>query len=188
MGLLAWKNRLIHIGIPKAPRRSTISDGNKRRPSEVFKRLYLALFEKYRGVLPDSRLKLEVMQKLFIVNSTVISLFKDILKVSGRPRKDGRSKGGIKAHVMIYAAELMPCLVRFTEGSRQDHTFLKHINLPEGSFLVMDKGYTPSESFFRSNQIFSKVLRKFPLVDFQIHFYQKYGSDRFDYPHLQKSK
>lgn len=141
-GLLAWQNRLIHIGVPKAPRRSTISDGNKQRPSEVFRSLYLSLFEKYRGLLPDSRLKMEVIQKLFIVDSTVISLFKDILKVAGRPRKDGRSKGGIKAHVMVHAAELMPCLVRFTEGSRHDHTFLKYLNLPEGSYLVMDKGYT----------------------------------------------
>jgi transposase len=85
---------------------------------------------------------MEVIKKLFIVDSTVISLFKDILKVAGRPRKDGKSKGGIKAHVIIHAAELMPCLLRFTEGSRHDHTFLKHLNLPEGSYLVMDKGYT----------------------------------------------
>ena len=141
-GLLAWQNRLIHIGMPKAPRRSTISDGNSRRPSEVFKELYQELFEKYRAILPDSRLKMEVIKKLFIVDSTVISLFKDILKVAGRPRKDGKSKGGIKAHVMIHAAELMPCLLRFTEGIRHDHTFLKHLNLPEGSYLVMDKGYT----------------------------------------------
>lgn len=141
-GLLAWQNRLVHIGMPKAPRRSTISDGNIRRPSDVFKDIYLELFEKYRSVLPDSRLKMDVLKKLFIVDSTVISLFKDILKVAGRPRKDGRSKGGIKAHVMIHAAELMPCLVRLTEGSRHDHTFLKHLNLPEGSYLVMDKGYT----------------------------------------------
>lgn len=81
-GLLAWQNRLIHIGIPKAPRRSTISDGNKRRPSEVFKELYVAVFEKYRAILPDSQLKLEVIQKLFIVDSTVIRLFKEILKVA----------------------------------------------------------------------------------------------------------
>lgn len=60
---------------------------------------------------------MEVIKKLFIVDSTVISLFKDILKVAGRPRKDGKSKGGIKAHVMIHAAELMPCLIRFTEES-----------------------------------------------------------------------
>ena len=85
---------------------------------------------------------MEVLKKLFIIDSTVISLFKDILKVAGRPRKDGKSKGGIKAHVMIHAAELMPCLVRWTKGSQHDHTFLQHLQLPEGSYLVMDKGYT----------------------------------------------
>lgn len=141
-GLLAWQNRLVHIGMPTSPKRSTISDGNSKRPSEVFKDIYMELFSKYRNVLPDSRLRMEVIKKLFIVDSTVISLFKDILKVAGRPRKDGRSKGGIKAHVMIQAAELMPCLVRFTEGSRHDHTFLKHLNIAEGSYIVMDKGYT----------------------------------------------
>jgi hypothetical protein len=141
-GLLAWQNKLVHIGMPSSPKRSTISDGNSKRPSGVFKDVYMGLFEKYRHILPDSRLKMEVIKKLFIVDSTVISLFKDILKVAGRPRKDGRSKGGIKAHVMIHAAELMPCLVRFTEGSRHDHTFLKHLNVPEGSYIVMDKGYT----------------------------------------------
>ena len=141
-GLLAWQNKLIHIGMPASPKRSTISDGNSKRPSEVFKDIYMGLFEKYRHVLPDSRLKMEVIKKLFIVDSTVISLFKDILKVAGRPRKDGKSKGGIKAHVMIHAAELMPCLVRFTEGVRHDSTFLKHLNVAEGSYIVMDKGYT----------------------------------------------
>lgn len=141
-GLLAWQNKLVHLGMPQAPRRSTISDGNSKRPSVVFKDIYMELFEKYRHILPDSRLKIEVIKKLYIVDSTVISLFKEILKVAGRPRKDGKSKGGIKAHVMIHAAELMPSLVQFTEGSRHDHTFLKHINLPEGSYIVMDKGYT----------------------------------------------
>ncbi len=83
-----------------------------------------------------------MIKKLFIVDFTVISLFKDILRVAGRPRKDGKSKGGIKAHVMLHAAELMPCLVRFTEGVRHDSTFLKHLNVAEGSYIVMDKGYT----------------------------------------------
>jgi hypothetical protein len=141
-GLLAWQNKLLHIGMPSSPKRSTISNGNSKRPSEVFKDIYMVLFEKYRHVLPDSRLKMEVIKKLFIVDSTVISLFKDILKVAGRPRKDGKSKGGIKAHVMIHAEELMPCMIRFTEGVRHDSTFLKHLNVAEGSYIVMDKGYT----------------------------------------------
>lgn len=141
-GLLACKNKLVHLGITKVPRRSTISDGNRKRPSAVFGDIYMDLFKKYSHILPDSRLKMEVLKKLFIIDSTVISLFKDILQVAGRPRHDGKSKGGIKAHVMIPALELMPCLIRFTKGSSHDHTFLKHLNLSAGSYVVMDKGYT----------------------------------------------
>lgn len=32
------------------------------------------------------------------------------------------------------ATELLPYLVRFTEGVRHDHTFLKHLNVPECSY------------------------------------------------------
>lgn len=56
--------------------------------------------------------------------------------------QDKKSNGGIKAHVMIHAAELIPYLIRITEGVRHDHTFLKLLNVPEGSYIVMDKGYT----------------------------------------------
>lgn len=146
-GLLACQNRLAHLGMPRAPRRSTISDGNRKRPSAVFGDIYMQLFGRYRDVISDSRSNIEVIKKLYIIDSTVISLFKDILRVAGRPRKDGRSKGGIKAHVMVHAAELMPCLVRYTEGSRHDHTFLKHLSLPEGSYVVMDKGYTDHRQY-----------------------------------------
>lgn len=148
-GLLACHHKLSHLGIEDAPRRSTLSDSNRKRSSQVFADLYMSLFENYRHLLPDSRLSMDVLKKLFIVDSTVISLFKDILKVAGRPRQDGRSKGGIKAHVMIHAAELMPCLVRLTKGSQHDQTFLKQLQLPEGSFIVMDKGYT---DYLRYNQ------------------------------------
>lgn len=43
---------------------------------------------------------------------------------------------------MIHAAELIPCMIRFTEGVRHDHTFLKYHNVPEGSYIVVDMGYT----------------------------------------------
>ncbi len=139
-GLLAGEGKLRHLGLMRSCRRSTLSDSNKRRSSEVFREVYMDLYRKWHHVLSDSRIELELFKQLYIVDSTVFSLFKDILKVAGR-RKDGRSKGGIKAHTLVHAVELMPCLVRFTAATTHDHTFLQHINLPEGSYIVMDKGY-----------------------------------------------
>jgi hypothetical protein len=34
---------------------------------------------------------MDMLKKLFIVDSTVIGLLKDILKIAGRPRKDGKN-------------------------------------------------------------------------------------------------
>ena len=108
------------LGLIRSCRRSTLSDSNKRRSSEVFREIYMDLYRKWHHVLSDSRIELELFKQLYIVDSTVFSLFKDILKVAGRPRRDGRSKGGIKAHTLVHAIELMPCLVRFT--ARAQHT------------------------------------------------------------------
>ena len=76
------------------------------------------------------------------MDSTTISLFKDILKGVGRNPKEGKKKGGIKAHTIIKAIENVPCLVRYSEAVRHDHMFLKEVfNLARGSIITFDKGY-----------------------------------------------
>lgn len=76
------------------------------------------------------------------MDSTTISLFKDILKGVGRNPKEGRKKGGIKAHTIIKAGENVPCLVRYSEAVRHDHVFLTEVlNLAKGSIVTFDKGY-----------------------------------------------
>ena len=48
------------------------------------------------------------------MDSTTIGLFKDILRGLGSNPKEGRKKGGIKAHVIIRVSENIPCLVRYS--------------------------------------------------------------------------
>jgi len=93
-------------------------------------------------ILTDSRLTDADMKRLYIMDSSTLSLFKAILKGVGRNPKEGRKKGGIKAHTIIKASENVPCLVRYSEASRHDHMFLKEaLNLPAGSIITFDKGY-----------------------------------------------
>lgn len=151
-GLLACQNKLAHLGIQNAPKRSTLSDGNKNRPSELFRDIYLHLFKRVQHVSSDSRIPKHIFKRLFLVDSTVFSLFKNILAVPGRPRKDGRSKGGIKAHTMVSASTMMPTLVRFSAATRHDHTFLAELSLATGSYVVMDKGYTDYLQYLQWSQ------------------------------------
>ncbi len=92
--------------------------------------------------LADSRLSDADMRRLYIMDSTTISLFKDILHGVGRNPKEGKKKGGIKAHTIIKASENVPCLIRYCEAVRHDHMLLEEVHhLAAGSIITFDKGY-----------------------------------------------
>jgi hypothetical protein len=142
LGLLANANKLSHLGLSYIVRRSTFSEANQRRSSKVFGEIYMDVYRRHASSLADSRLSDADMKRLYIMDSTTISLFKDILKGVGRNPKEGKKKGGIKAHTIIKADENVPYLIRYSEAVRHDHTFLKEVHhLPKGSIITFDKGY-----------------------------------------------
>ena len=142
VGLLANAHKLSHLGLSYLVRRSTFSEANARRKSEVFGDIYMSTYGKNAQYLADSRLSDADMKRLYIMDSTTITLFKDILRGVGRNPKEGRKKGGIKAHTIIKASENVPCLIRYSEAVRHDHMFLEEVhNLAAGSIITFDKGY-----------------------------------------------
>jgi IS4 transposase len=139
--MLACEGKINHLGLKHFPKRSTLSDANKRRSSEVFADIYYQLYKRHKGFLSDSRIKEPAVKDLMIVDSSTITLFSDILKGVGRNPLSGKKKGGIKMHTMINAMEDVPSLVKFSSAATHDHTFLKELELKKGSFVVFDKGY-----------------------------------------------
>jgi hypothetical protein len=57
--------------------------------------------KRFSGSLADSRLSKTDMKRLYIMDSTNITLFKEILRGVGRNPANGKRKGGIKAHTII---------------------------------------------------------------------------------------
>jgi hypothetical protein len=142
LGLLANAHKLSHLGLNYLVRRSTLSEANQRRCSQVFGEIYMSVYRKHAQSLTDSRLSDTDLKRLYIMDSSTLSLFKDILKGVGRNPKEGRKKGGIKAHTIIKASENVPCLVRYSEAARHDHKFLEEaLHLAPGSIITFDKGY-----------------------------------------------
>jgi hypothetical protein len=142
LGLLANAHKLSHLGLSYLVKRSTFSEANKRRSSKVFEDIYMTVYRKHASSLADSCLSDKELKRLYIMDSSTISLFKDILKGVGRNPKNGKKKGGIKAHTLIKADENVPCLIRYSEAVKHDHMFLQDAqNLPSGSIITFDKGY-----------------------------------------------
>jgi Transposase DDE domain/Domain of unknown function (DUF4372) len=140
-GLQANAHRLNHLGMVCTPRRSTLADANKNRSAIFFEMLFKKLYHFHFGDLPDSLIRKKLSEKLFIVDSTTITLFSEVFKGAGTYGSNGRKKGGLKAHMLLRAKDQTPCFVHLSAAAQNDRTFMPMLNLPAGSVIVMDKGY-----------------------------------------------
>lgn len=140
-GLLALGARLNHLGMDYVSPKSTLADSNAKRDSDAFGLIYHGLYQFYGGYLSDRSIVEPLLRQAYAIDSSTISLFKAILKASGRKSKDGNAKGGIKSHVQIRLLDEMPVKVRYSSGAANDHEFLKHIVLEKNDIAIFDKGY-----------------------------------------------
>ena len=162
-GLEVCQGKLNHLNLSRVPPRSTLSDGNKSRPAQVFGTIYQKLYETYKSLISDSTLKAEIAKRLFILDSTTISLFKAILKPAGRKRNDGKSKGGMKVNMLLQAETHMPSFINYMAAALHDQQFYSYIKeLPDHSIIVFDKAYINYHQFaaFGERDIFYVTRQK----------------------------
>ena len=150
--MLGLSGKTKHFQLQHIPRRSTLSDANKRRDSSLFGNIYNKLLRKYGHHISDSRIKDVINKQIEIFDSTTISLFKDILKCVGRNPENGRKKGGIKVHTVINVDETVPKMVWFTEAAKNDHILLEKLKLDDNTIYVFDKGYNDYKAFKLFNE------------------------------------
>lgn len=154
--MLGLKGKTEHFQLKNLPHRSTLSDANRRRTHEVFQAIYNRLFHQYKSVISDSRTFYSWENRLEIIDSTTIGLFKDILSCVGREPISGKRKGGIKVHTQMNLQQKVPHLIWFSAATTHDKKFLKQIRLKENQIAVFDKGYNDYKTFdrFTNEKIF----------------------------------
>jgi hypothetical protein len=96
-GLGCCLGRLVHVGIVRAPCRSTLSYANEHRPAVLFEDLFCTALARFRGQqgLGTRQHKFRFKNKLLSLDSTTISLCLTMFPWA----KFRRAKGGVKAHV-----------------------------------------------------------------------------------------
>jgi hypothetical protein len=147
-GMRALGGKLNHLGLDKAPAKSTASDGLRNRPHAFFEDLYFSLVKKYQSFLSDSRTYGLTFKEVLLIDSTTIRLFSDILKGVGRnPKGDGKKKGGLKVHMLIDAVQSVGRFVKITAAKVHDKNFLKGLELISHSMIVFDRAYNYYQQF-----------------------------------------
>lgn len=152
IGMQAESNKIRHLGIDYVAKRSTLAEANKRRDQSFFASVYANLLERYGSFLADSRVKGEEKaweKALYMMDSTTITLFDNILKGVGRHPKSGKKKGGMKVHTVMKYHVGVPMVVQLTSAAKHDHYLLKEVHLPKDSTLTMDRAYIDYAQFQR---------------------------------------
>ena len=138
-GLACCQGKLVHLGIPNAPNKSTLSYANEHRPAALFEDLFYTSLNRFREQqgLGARKTKFRFKNKLLSLDSTTISLCLDLFPWA----KFRRAKGGVKAHVLLDHDDYLPSYVLITEAKSSDVRVAQSLELNAGSIVALDRGY-----------------------------------------------
>jgi hypothetical protein len=138
-GLGCCLGKLVHLGIGKAPNKSTLSYANEHRPAKLYEDLFYTALQRFRdeeGLGPRKK-KFRFKNQLLSLDSTTISLCLKLFPWA----KFRRAKGGVKAHVLLDHEDYLPRYVLITEAKCSDLKMVDAFPLNPGSIVAMDRGY-----------------------------------------------
>lgn len=152
-GIVSYGDKISHCKFDYSPKRSTISDANKRRDCVVFEDIYSDLVAEYLPDLSDSHKQLVIDKKVYAIDSTTIALFQPIFECVGRNPNNGKRKGGIKSHQKLDMQAGIPVRVYHSNAREHDSLFIqKEGVMNKGEVALFDKAYNNYALFDKWNK------------------------------------
>ena len=132
--MTAQMHRLYHLGATQLSR-TTLSRINEDKPYQLYEALFGELLSRCQSAAPKHRFRFK--HALYSLDATTIDLC-----LSAFPWAKFRStKGAIKLHVGLNHEGYLPEFLTITDGKTHDVTAARTLDLPQGSIVVVDKGY-----------------------------------------------
>jgi hypothetical protein len=130
--MASHQSRLYHLGIEKAPKRSTLADANAKRPAEVFVALFQTLLAQAHGGL-----RRDTKEAVRLIDSTSISLS----NLSNDWATYEAHGAGAKMHVVYDPDARTPVYFTVTAQRCSDIGAAKAMPIEGGATYVFDLGY-----------------------------------------------
>ena len=132
--MTAQLHKLYHLGTGKLSR-TTLSRINEDKPYQLYEALFGRLLARCQTATPKHNFRFK--NKLYSLDATTIDLC-----LSAFPWAEFRStKGAIKLHVGLSHEGYLPEFITVSDGKTHDITAARAMDLPQGSIVVVDKGY-----------------------------------------------
>ena len=136
-GLRSATGNLNHLGILKAPSKSTISYQNKNRDWRLFQDYYYELQNRLGQLAGFKQKKFRIKSKIFLLDSSTVSLCLSLFDWA----RYKTQKGAVKMHTLLDYDGNLPAYVNITNGKTADNKGAYDIPLLKGSVIVADRFY-----------------------------------------------
>lgn len=157
-GLRSATGNLNHLGIDRAPSKSSVSYQNKNRDWRLFREYYFQLLKSFGQQTAFRKVKFRIKSKILLLDATTISL---CLKVFDWAHYK-TAKGAVKLHTLLDYDGNIPVYVNVTDGKTGDNRGAFDIPLTKGSVVVADRFYADFRlmNVWDSNGVFFVVRHK----------------------------
>jgi len=144
-GLASCEGKLKHLGVPDAPKKSTLAYANKHRPWGLYQAVFQQLLAKCHTAIAgrEQKKKFRFKNKLLSLDLSVIDLSLSLFDWA----KFRRTKGAVKLHLLLDHDGYLPSFAVITDGKTSDIKVARKMHFDPGSVLVMDRGYIDYEWF-----------------------------------------
>lgn len=136
------------IGLEQSPAKSSMGDGNAKRDWRVFEKLYLKLLSHYAAVFTKTKgykvIKEIEGKNIKLVDASIMSVCLNLFPWA----KYRTAKGGIKMHVSLDEAKMIPEIINLTEAKISDRRGVDNFRYPKDTIVVDDRGYFDFKLFF----------------------------------------
>jgi len=136
-GLATCEGKLVHLGVPEAPKKSTLAYANAQRPWQLYRATFDALLARCQHAVAGRGRKFRFKNKLLSIDATVIELCARLFDWA----KFRRTKGAVKLHLVLDHDGYLPSVAVITPGKHADVRVARRLRFEPGTILIMDRGY-----------------------------------------------
>jgi len=149
-GLACCEGQLKHLGVPVAPKKSTLAYANENRPWELYQTVFERTLIKCRELVSRQgiRKKFRFKNKLMSLDASIIDLSMSMFDWA----KFRRTKGAIKLHLLLDHDGYLPSFAVVTEGKTSEIKVARTLRFDAGTILAIDRGYNDFEWFLELTQ------------------------------------
>src|SRR6202795_2690592 len=144
-GLACCEGQLKHLGVPVAPKKSTLAYANEHRPWQLYQQVFEQTLFKCQELVSSQggRKKFRFKNKLMSLDGSIIDLSVSMFDWA----KFRRTKGAIKLHLLLDHDGYLPSFAVVTEGKTSEIKVARTLQFDPGTILAIDRGYVDYEWF-----------------------------------------